>query len=78
LDCNVKEVTIAFDRQFQEIGDEEFKHLTNNLMKINDRYKNYVDISIIFDKKMITGYKDSPIDCNKEIFLKLWRERIKL
>ncbi len=78
LDCDVKEVTIAFDRQFQEIGDEEFKHLTNNLTKINDRYKNYVDISIIFDKKMITGYKDSPIDCSKEIFLKLFKERIKL
>ncbi len=78
LDCGVQEITIAFDRQFQEIGDDEFKHLTNNLTKINDRYKNYVDISIIFDKKMITGYKDSPIDCSKEIFLKLFKERIKL
>ena len=78
LDCNVKEIIIAFDRQFQEIGDAEFKHLTNNLTKINDRYKNYVDISFIFDKKMITGYKDSPIDCGPEIFLKLWKERIKL
>ena len=78
LDCNVKEIIIAFDRQFQEIGDAEFKHLTNNLTKINDRYKNYVDISIIFDKKMITGYKDSPIDINPDIFLQLWKERIRL
>ena len=78
LDYNVKEIIIAFDRQFQEIGDDEFKHLTNNLTKINDRYKNYVDISIIFDKKMITVYKCSPIDCGKDTFLKLWRERIKL
>ncbi len=77
-DCNVKEITIAFDRQFQEIGDEEFKHLTTNLTKINDRYKNDVDISIIFDKKMITGYKDSPIDDGANTFLKLWKERIKL
>ena len=78
LDFNVKEITIAFDRQFQEIGDEEFKHLTNNLTKIHDRYKNYVDISFIFDKKMRTGYKDSPVDCGKDIFLQLWKERIKL
>ena len=78
LDCGVQEITIAFDRQFQEIGDDEFKHLTNNLTKINDRYKNYVDISIIFDKKMITGYKDSPIDDGASTFLQLWRERIKL
>ena len=78
LDCGVKAVTIAFDRQFQEIDDDEFKHLTNNLTKINDRYKNYVDISIIFDKKMITEYKSSPIDHGPETFLKLWKERLKL
>ena len=78
LDCGVKEVTIAFDRQFQEIGDDEFKHLTNNLTKINNRYKNYVDISIIFDKKMITEYKSSPIDHGPDIFMKLWKERLKL
>jgi hypothetical protein len=42
------------------------------------KYKNYVNISFIFDKKMITGYKDSPIDCGKEIFLHLFKERIVL
>ena len=78
LDCDVKEIIVAFDRQFQEIGDDEFKHLTNNLTKIHDRYKNYVDISFIFDKKMITGYKDAPVDMGPDIFVKLWKERIKL
>ena len=78
LDCGVKEIAIAFDRQFQAIDDEEFKHLTNNLTKINERYKNYVDISFVFDKKMITGYKDAPIDKGPEVFMELWRKRIKL
>ena len=78
LDCEVKEIAIAFDRQFQAIDDEEFKHLTNNLTKINERYKNYVDISFVFDKKMITGYKDAPVDKGPEVFIKLWKERIKL
>ena len=78
LDCNVKEIIIAFDRQFQEIGDAEFKHLTNNLTKINDRYKNYVDISFIFDKKMITGYKMAPVDMGPDIFMELFKERVKL
>lgn len=78
LDCGAQEIVIAFDRQFQSIGDEEFKHLTNNLTKINERYKNYIDISIIFDKKMITGYKDAPIDDGIEKFVQLWKERIKL
>ena len=78
LDCGVKEIAIAFDRQFQAIDDEEFKHLTNNLTKINERYKNYVDISFVFDKKMITEYKDAPVDKGPEVFMKLWKERIKL
>ena len=78
LDYGVQEIIVALDRQFQLIGDEEFKHLTNNLTKINDKYKNYVTISIIFDKKMITPYKASPTDCGKNIFLQLFKNRIYL
>ena len=78
LDAGAKEVIIAFDRQFQEIGDTEFKRLTKKLTAIDQKYKNEVLISFIFDKKMITGYKASPIDEGKEKFLKLFKERIVL
>ena len=71
-----KEIVIAFDRQFQQVGDEEFKHLKRNLLRLREKYKNYVIISFIFDKDMILGYKDSPIDCGKDNFLKLFKERI--
>ena len=77
-DAGAKEIIIAFDRQFQEIGDKEFKHLTRNLTRINDKYKNDVNISFIFDKNMITGYKASPIDEGSEKFLILFKERILL
>lgn len=76
LELEVQEIVIAFDRQFKEIGDEEFKRLKAKLIKIKNKYSNYVRISFIFDKKMITKYKDSPIDNGKEIFLKLFKERI--
>lgn len=78
LDLNVDEIIIAMDRQFKEIGDDEWKHLTDNLTKIFNRYKNYTIISFIFDKEMITGYKSSPIDEGKEKFLKLFKERVTL
>ena len=78
MDAGAEEIIIAFDRQFKEVGDEEFKHLKRNLLKLRSKYKNYVNISFIFDKKMITGYKDSPIDCGKDIFLHLFKERIVL
>ena len=76
IECGAEEIIIAFDRQFQLIGDKEFKHLTSNLLKIKKKYEKYAIISCLFDKKMITEYKDSPIDRGKDIFLQLYRERI--
>lgn len=76
LDVGAEEVIIAFDRQFQEIGDDEHKHLKTNLIRLRDRYKNFTTISFIFDKNMITGYKSSPIDEGPDKFLLLFKERI--
>ena len=78
LDCDCKELVIAFDRQWQVKNDEEYKHYIKNLEKLNDRYKNDLNISIIYDRNMLTGYKDAPIDCNKDIFLQLFKERVRL
>lgn len=76
IDAGAEEIIIAFDRQFQDIGDTEFQHLKNNLLKLRAKYKNFVTISFIFDKDMITGYKSSPIDEGPDKFLKLFKERI--
>ena len=78
MECGAEEIIVAFDRQFQEIGDKEFKHLKSNILKLHNKNKNYVKMSFIFDKKMITGYKSSPIDEGKEKFLQLFKERIVL
>lgn len=78
MELGVKEIIVALDRQFQNIGDDEFKKLTKNLKKLYNKYGNYVKISFIFDKNMITGYKDSPIDDGQEKFIQLFKERILL
>lgn len=78
LDCGAQEIIIAFDRQFQSIGDTEWQHLTKNFTKIYNRYKNYALISFILDKNMITSYKASPIDEKPEKFLQLFMERVVL
>lgn len=78
IEAGAEEIIIAFDRQFKEIGDEEFIRLKGNLLKLRNKYKNFVSISFMFDKNMITGYKQSPIDEGKEKFLKLFKERIVL
>ncbi len=78
LDCGAEEIVVAFDRQFEEIGDDEFKRLKTNLIKLRNKYKRDAIISFVFDKNKITGYKDSPIDCGPQIFLQLFKERIVL
>ena len=78
LKLKVNEIIIAFDRQFETIGDEQFNKLKKNLMGLNNKYKNYANISFMFDKNMITGYKSSPIDEGKEKFIELFENRILL
>lgn len=76
IEVGAKEIIVAFDRQFQEIGDTEFLHLKKNLLKLNEKYKKDIIISFIFDKNKLTEYKDSPIDKDIETFYKLYKERI--
>ena len=71
----VREVIVALDRQFQEIGDEEFKRLKTKLIYLGKKYGNIIKLSVIFDKDRITGYKASPIDEGPEKFEYLLKER---
>lgn len=75
-ELGVEEIILAFDRQFQEIGDKEFQRHVKHLKQIGSKYNNYLTISCLFDKDLLTGYKDSPIDCGGDVFLKLFQDRI--
>ena len=72
----VREVILCFDRQFQEIGDNEFLQLKNKIVHLYNKYNNTMRVSIVFDKNMITDYKASPIDEGPDKFEQLLNERI--
>ena len=75
--CGMKELVIGFDKDFQELNTEEHLQLEKKLLKIYDKYNQKVNLSFLFDLENNTlGYKDSPLDCGKEAFLHLWRNRI--
>ena len=76
LKNNVKELVIAFDRQYQEIGDKEWEQWVKKLTSFNDKYGHYLQISYVFDTGKLLDYKDSPIDKGKDVFLQLFKERI--
>ena len=77
-DLDVEEIIIAFDKQFQTIGDDEFKTWTKKLKDLNKKYSPLVQVSFMFDKWDMLGYKDSPIDKDKETFEELFKRRVML
>ena len=73
------EIIVAFDKQFKESGDAEFKQWTKKLKELHKKYSRQINISFMFDKDGdLLGYKDSPIDAGADVFMKLFKERIRL
>lgn len=78
IKTGAKEIIIAYDRQYKEIGDDEFKKLVKNLKAIHKKYGSFINISFMFDKGKVLDYKSSPIDHGPKVFCDLFKERINL
>lgn len=76
VSLDVQEIIIAFDRQYVDIGDKEWKAWTKKLYNIHNKYGSYVQISYLFDLEHRLEYKASPIDQGEELFLDLFKTRI--
>lgn len=76
LSLGVQEIVVAFDKDFDTIGDDIWKRQTEKYYSIHDKYSKLCTISFMFDKYNLLGKKCSPIDCGKDTFLKLFEERI--
>ena len=74
--CNVDEIILAYDKQFQEIGDKDFEKDTKLLTNLANKMNNYCVVSIMFDKFGKLDFKDSPIDKGKDTFEFLFANRI--
>lgn len=76
-DLDVRELVIAFDKDFKELQSEDYYKTIKKLEKIYHKYGSYINLSFVFDKdNTLLGYKDSPLDKGRDIFLKLFRQRI--
>lgn len=72
--CKPQEIIICFDREEKEGEDEYFQ----KLYRLGAKYKNYCDISFVYDRKGLTSMKSSPTDEGEEKFRKLLEERVKI
>ena len=72
----IQEIVVGFDKDFQEIGSQEFLNVKEKLIKIWNKYKNDVNISFLFDKYGLLEEKDSPLDQGADAFKYLFENRI--
>lgn len=75
-DLGCREVIVAFDRDYDFIGDDIFKRIKSKLIHLYNKYNNTIKVSAIFDKELILPKKASPIDVSKEVFEDLLSRRI--
>ena len=79
LSLGCKEIIIALDKQYLFIGDDEWRRWTNKFYQIANKYAKYLQISFLFDlHDNLLGYKDSPIDKGKNVFLELYNHRVRI
>ena len=76
LECGAEEIVVAFDR---EGADDDKTKYVKKFYDMQKKYGNVVKLTFMYDKKgELLGFKDSPIDKGKDIFLKLFKSRISL
>jgi hypothetical protein len=74
IELGVKEVVIAFDREYNSIN--EMNKKIEEYTRITKQMKHFFNISVIIDQDFLLPYKESPIDKGKDVFEKLLSTRI--
>jgi hypothetical protein len=78
LSLDIDEVIICYDRQFQDPHSKEAYLYAEKLMKLANKFSPYVRTCIVWDELLLTGYKDSPVDCGKETLEKLMKSKYEI
>lgn len=74
LELGVQEVIIAFDKKGLQ---DDLKVYTKKFYKMQEKYGHFVTLSFMYDvNDNLLPPKASPIDCGKDIFLTLFKNRI--
>lgn len=72
--CEVREVVLCYDQEEKQKSQEYFDKLYEMCLK----YKQYVNMSFIYDKNHLLNLKDSPFDKGEETFLILLKTRVRV
>lgn len=72
----VREVFLAYDKEFHDANSFEAEAYKNKLIKELMPLMPYADCYLVVDTEGLTDYKDAPVDKGKEIFSKILKNKI--
>lgn len=81
IELGIEEIVIALDRQYQEVYNDdgeytaEFQKYMEKVNKIINMFKGFCNISVVWDRQYLLGYKYSPMDNGELIWNELYEER---
>lgn len=78
LNLGVKEVMIAFDKEYHDPNSEEAYEYADKILSLAYIFCPYVTTFILWDTEGLLGYKDSPADRGKDILEKLMKEKYEI
>lgn len=73
-ECHPKEIILCFDNEELE-GEEKYFLKLYDMCK---KYKNYCNMSFIYDRQHLTNLKESPTDRGENVFKQLISKRVKI
>lgn len=77
MDLGIRELVFAMDKDFKEKNSPEYFQCAEKVKALCDKFSAYFAVSCMFDKdNKYLGYKQSPIEQGKEVFLQMFDERI--
>lgn len=77
LQLGVTEVILGYDREYRGyFGDPDVEEYEKKLIKTVKPLTLYFNTYIIMDYDHLTGYKDSPTDCGREVLEKLMHQKV--
>lgn len=77
-ELKVSEIIYAPDRDYEEADSYEAEIWMKKQIKKLAPFVPYCQVYLIADSKNRLGFKDSPLDCGKDIFLELYEEKIEI
>lgn len=74
----VSEIVIAFDKEYLNLRTPEAERYKYRLIALCEKYSNYANFSFIYDMNGLLNIKDAPVDQGKEIYERLYDERVRI